>query len=639
MAWSINYTPPTPVVIAPPVGAIGATGQAALLSSGSYPSRQITPNTGAVGIASGVPSVASSSQNSGTSTYSGTAFPRFGVQLLVFNQLPTTNAEIALCATFRFIVLGGNYSSAVGGANLTRDQIVRGGSGIVGLKSQPLVGLTHVLPVVVQYEDMPNNSVTAEDKPEHQTVCNANNWWVYTTGSSGAKAIDAGGNLQLMTPIHGRVSTSVQAIAQDPTTGLWPYEWGAQYCHDRYIGGNYAAGGSLATTTTLANMGSIGLDGNYFDNQSLYTRWTGDWERSNTTQPLPSGTTRETASLFNATKDTATHYRAIDSTRLCVGNVALNYGNALGLDTSPLNQVFDYPMQQNLWGRGASASFVNHGWAAVLAMAHALDAYARNGMGTNTASYLPTDYPMMRHDFCMNTLSNGYWMAGCYSPADYDGAGGHSTGMLAQIDEQYGGTIQDNAYMGPALTSDQGQPQTAAWSNGVYRRDFLNAISLVNSTASSQTVTLEATYAHLTSAYGSQAINNGAKVTSVTLGTISYSNQNSSNTSPPQTSNTYTVITAGDACILMRTGTTIDWLNPTYRVGGTALIDFTYVDVYRGTVTGGFGGATFVARVAAPDTEFIDYAAPTGQVNAYWLVAYDSSLTPSDPFGSILRVN
>ena len=75
-----------------------------------------------------------------------------------------------------------------------------------------------------------------------------------------------------------------------------------------------------------------------------------------------------------------------------------------------------------------------------------------------------------------------------------------------------------------------------AWSNGVYRRDFTNGIVLVNSTASTQTVSLGGTYYHLRSVYGGQTINSGAAATSVTLGTF---------TQPGGSR------TLGDACILM----------------------------------------------------------------------------------------
>jgi Hypothetical glycosyl hydrolase family 15 len=70
-----------------------------------------------------------------------------------------------------------------------------------------------------------------------------------------------------------------------------------------------------------------------------------------------------------------------------------------------------------------------------------------------------------------------------------------------------------SAQLGAALSG----PQTHAWQNGVWRRDFANGIALVNPKGNgAQTVTLEASYKHLS---GTQdpSVNNGATVTKVSL--------------------------------------------------------------------------------------------------------------------------
>ena len=70
-----------------------------------------------------------------------------------------------------------------------------------------------------------------------------------------------------------------------------------------------------------------------------------------------------------------------------------------------------------------------------------------------------------------------------------------------------------NTSLGTATSA----PPTAAWQNGVYRRDFQNGIALVNPKGNGpKTVSLETSYTHLS---GQQAptVNNGQTVTTVTL--------------------------------------------------------------------------------------------------------------------------
>ena len=92
---------------------------------------------------------------------------------------------------------------------------------------------------------------------------------------------------------------------------------------------------------------------------------------------------------------------------------------------------------------------------------------------------------------------------------------GHRLGLIVafEIAEDLGARTIGCANLGAAVTP----PQTGAWQNGVYRRDFENGIALVNPKGNgAQTVTLETAFVKLS---GTQApsINNGATVTQVTL--------------------------------------------------------------------------------------------------------------------------
>jgi hypothetical protein len=143
-----------------------------------------------------------------------------------------------------------------------------------------------------------------------------------------------------------------------------------------------------------------------------------------------------------------------------------------------------------------------------------------------------------------NGFHRGAFQSGASGSGDY--VDPNNTATWAVCDEYWGGALALGNFLGAPLSTAQGAPQTAAWSNGVWRRDFTNGIVLFNATTSSQTVSLETTYYHLRTAYG-QSINNAAAVTSVTLPTFAYSNSCSGFTG--------TTATTGEACILMRTPT------------------------------------------------------------------------------------
>jgi hypothetical protein len=442
----------------------------------------------------------------GRAASSAKPFPRFGVQSFVGNQLPDS-AHLSGLASYPWILLGGDFPSAVGGAKLTRDQIV------TGLKGQAPTGKNAVQPLVFQYQDDPNIVKSGEDNtPELSAAANTNNWWLYMSGSSGAMPTQD--NFKYINPSHGGGSSSIAAIGKDVETGLWPFEYASQYSHDRYI-----TGGGLATATSGEVMASASLDGFYCDNLSAYIRVSGDWLRDGTTQSGPSGTSAAIAALMSGQADMADHWRAIDSSRSIIGNVAWVYGvSSLGLDGTPMKGKFDYPMQQFMWGRGAPTVFVNHGFAFTMNGYKALIGSSANDTCTMTGQFEPADYQTMRHGLGMTLMDNGYFIAGVSPTGTYDGVDGTDPATWPAIDEFWGGSLSLGGYLGNPAATAQGAPQTAAWSSGVWRRDFDNGIVLVNSSAAaSPIVTLDGTFYHLKTRFGSQALNDGSLVTSLSI--------------------------------------------------------------------------------------------------------------------------
>jgi len=107
-----------------------------------------------------------------------------------------------------------------------------------------------------------------------------------------------------------------------------------------------------------------------------------------------------------------------------------------------------------------------------------------------------TDYQSFRYGFASCLMDNGYYV---FNTSE-------TYGDAPAFDEY-------NANLGNAVSS----PQTAAWQQGVYRRDFDNGIVLVNPKGNgARTLQLETSYKRLQGAQA-PAVNTGQTVTSVTL--------------------------------------------------------------------------------------------------------------------------
>lgn len=106
------------------------------------------------------------------------------------------------------------------------------------------------------------------------------------------------------------------------------------------------------------------------------------------------------------------------------------------------------------------------------------------------------DYRFVRYAFASCLLDNGYF---CFTD---DAKGYSSVPWFDEYDFKLGNPLSP--------------PPTAAWTNGVWRRDFEHGIALVNPTKEAVSVAFEPGFHHL---LGRQdpAVNNGNPAASVTL--------------------------------------------------------------------------------------------------------------------------
>lgn len=449
-------------------------------------------------------------------------FPHFGVDAQDGNQLPTSSTLNQL-AQYPYIVLGGNIDSFVTPPRLTRSQVVN------GLKGQTLTGKNAVLPIVVQYENLNEINASSPWATEWLNIVNANNWWLYNSGSSGTKTPSQfNTSWQLVNMSHN--------VAKDSSTGLYPYQWAAKYLYNRYI-----TGGGLATLTNAANMTAPNLDGIEIDNLTvvLLQANNADWLRIGSGQSSTDATA--IASVTAGKADIATYFATLGATQFMAANSTYAYNTVstgqggLGLNGANINGKFAYPEQQTLYGNATGLPNAAFNWGGPSAATLFTTAQAGSALagttGVISSGFKSSDYGPMRVAMVQNMIvTNGYLIVGVSTNGDDDLIDGSNPATFPLVDEMWGGQLATGGYLGAALSSSLGQVQTSAWSNGVWRRDFQNGIALENQTGSTQTVSLGGTFYHLRSAYGSQSINNAASATSVTLA-------------------------AGDACVLMNNPT------------------------------------------------------------------------------------
>jgi hypothetical protein len=233
------------------------------------------------------------------------------------------------------------------------------------------------------------------------------------------------------------------------------------------------------------------LDGFYLDDTFWEPRVNGDYNRDGITDIATSPTTAtwwrqgDRQHFLTMNQLMPGHYQ--------IGNV--DWGEP-GAVYPELNQLLNGGLMEGMIGY--SWSFETWGgWQRMMqAYRQVMAAFTAPQLGMFAQVGSVTDYQSFRYGFASCLMDNGYYIFN--SSSEYADA--------PAFDEY-------NANLGNSINS----PQTTAWQNGVYRRDFANGIALVNPKGNgAQTVQLETSYKRL---LGNQApnVNNGQTVTSVTL--------------------------------------------------------------------------------------------------------------------------
>jgi hypothetical protein len=445
----------------------------------------------------------------------GLPFPRIGVQAISGGQLMPAANDNAL-ARYEMVIIGGNFNNWSSTAGRTRDAVV------TSLKGQTHTGKNAVTPIVLQYQDFAEVNPSAPWDPEFLTVVTSNNWFLYNSGSSGTKTPSSySGSFNVVDMDH--------AVGTDSGSGLWPWQWVANDFYCIFITGSCTNQGS--------GMASSHLDGAYIDVTSIkaLTGGCGDWLRTGTCQADTNATA--VAGTQTGKQDMISYWRTLTGTSysIAINNNAAHDCSATGQGGAGITCAGlatigtpDYGMQQFMWSSSASESTcpspLNFGsWTLAMGWYQNETASLKSGgLPQLTGCLVATDYQTLRYSlgFCM-VGGNAVCFYGLGGNDVVDDDTGEATctsgGCFPVFDEFWGGSRSLAGYCGNALATTQGAVQTAAWQNGVWRRDFQNCTIVVNPTGNgTQTITLGGTFWFLS---GTQAptVNTGASTTGFSL--------------------------------------------------------------------------------------------------------------------------
>jgi hypothetical protein len=301
------------------------------------------------------------------------------------------------------------------------------------------------------------------------TKLNAQKWWLYPSGTSG-------------TPVASFFQGGGGPFYQVNTT-LFPAPDSSGHRYMDFYASWYV------TTFVSPNPA---LNSAYIDNVMVQPSATGDWNLDGVADSPSDPTVQHWTHLgYNSY---FTSLRALMPNATLIGNIS-EWG-AAGSDLTDYKGVLNGGILEGLIGFSWSPETWG-GWQEMMnEYRKAIGALAAPNLAMFAMIGSTTDYQSFRYGLASCLMDNGYFTFN--SSVAYN--------ELPWFDEY-------NANLGVATSS----PSTAAWQNGVYRRDFQNGIALVNPKGNgAQTVTLETSYTRIS---GSQAptINSGQTVTTVTL--------------------------------------------------------------------------------------------------------------------------
>jgi hypothetical protein len=421
-------------------------------------------------------------------------FPRLGSYYIGGSQSYDAAFQ-TWAARFHVDILGGDWEGWEQGRGYTKEDVIK------SIKAQSTIDSK-----VFQYVNLNEEPQTraASWMPTYFDEVQAENWWVYVKGTSGTKAASSYNNAW-------GVIDMTAAAPRDPQSGLGPYGWGARFVNDLWHLGK-VAGTSAAPS----------LDGFFLDNVFMYPRSTGDWNRDGVTD---SSTDPTVESAFRTgEKEFYDEMQKLWPNSVQLGNAGDDFGNQIesGGSVAPLAGVPGGGVLEGNWGEswsveswGGAAKMMRwyhdamNSFAAPKYMVLGHDHMRSDGsdpsafdQSGNPTAYYPA-WQGMRNGLAATLMDDGYYFANLTYAAD-------TQAERLWFDEFDGGGL-GVGYLGQPTQA----PQTAAWSNGVWKREFQHGIVLWSPKGSGVRTVSLAGLGNLKRIKGAQApaVNSGAQVT------------------------------------------------------------------------------------------------------------------------------
>jgi hypothetical protein len=455
-------------------------------------------------------------------------FPRLGL-LSTGGPQKYAAAFQTYAAKFQMAVIGGPWEGWERGTGYSKEKV------IASIKSQSLVS-TRVFQYVDLNEVYNTTNAAKNGFPTWYNQIVARNWWLHPTTTLGTPVTDPQSSQQWLVNMGPNVPV-------DPATALGPYQWAAKYVDDLFRLGRYPG------TSASASLDGFFLDNVLIDpSNGIGNVGNGDWLRSGTTQAHNAPTTY--AAIMAGEKSFFTYLQTAWPGSVQLGNaggtfaVAANnfYGTSATLNsqvmagTSPLSGVIQGGDFEHALGRSFSVEY----WGGSLKLQQYYQTAMVNFAGPKMMLFsqgnvqangsdpvvfvagLPTAYSPAwqgaRYGITAALMNNGYYFADC---GVYDA---ETVGNRRWFDEYDNGGA-GVGYLGQPVAGAAGAPQTAAWSNGVWMRQFKNGVVLWNPkgngarTVSVAGLVSPSGHAGLKHIAGTQApaVNNGRAATSVAL--------------------------------------------------------------------------------------------------------------------------
>ena len=479
--------------------------------------------------------------SAGTGTGTGTApppttgntgsdnFPRLG---LLSTGGPQTYASSfqTFAAKVHLVIIGGTWEGWEKGAGYSKEQVIS------GIKSHSDVNTR-----VFQYVELNSlfDTTYAGDNglSTWYNQVAARNWWLHPSTTAGTPVADPESSQKWLVDMGPNVPV-------DPSTGLSPYAWAANYLNNCFHLGRYS-GTSAATS----------LDGFFLDNVLIDpsngggNAGNGDWLRNGSVQAHNAATTY--SAVMAGEKSFYTYLQSVWPGSLQLGNAGNTFGLAVGnsygstdptlnsqilAGTSPLSGVmqggnFEHAIGKSFsveyWGGALElqqyyqTAMANYGGAKLMLFSQG-NVQANGSDPLTFSSGVPASYSPAwqgaRYGITAALMNNGYYFA---DGGVYD----EETVANRRWFDEYDNAGAGVGYLGQPVNGSAGAPQKGAWSNGVWMREFQKGVVLWNPKGNgAKTVNVSALvspsgHTGLKHIAGTQdpAVNNGRAATSVTL--------------------------------------------------------------------------------------------------------------------------